>query len=95
MRDDLGPTGNLGPGEDFQAMRKKAQAGSLVAGAKREDGSRMGPKPQDVYPGRQAIPVQKAVEAEDIARREASNQDKYGSHREKIRTIPGMRGWGR
>ena len=94
MRDDLPPAGKYKAGQDFQAQRQKARAGSLTSGAGRADGGRGGgPTAQTLYGSRAPAQVRTSIESKDISREQASNQDKYGANREAIRGI--IRNWGK
>lgn len=90
---DVPKGGRFGPGQDFQSMRRKAQAGSLVPAPKPADGIKGGPTPRALYGNKQAVPVSQVVRGNDISKQPASNQDKYGANREKIRQI--IKNWGR
>jgi hypothetical protein len=90
---DLPKGGLYGPGQDFQAQRRKAQAGSLVPAPKQADTIKGGPSPMSLYGSRQVVPVAQIVRGKDVSKQPASNQDKYGANREKIRQI--IKNWGR
>lgn len=74
-------------------MRRKAQSRTLTSAPNRGDTIKGGPPPSALYGDRRAVPVAQAVAAKSIAKQQASNQDKYGANREKIRQI--IRSWGR
>lgn len=90
---DLPKGGRFGPGQDFQAQRRKAQAGSLVPAPKPADSIKGGPSPMALYGDRKPVPVTQTVRGTDVSKQPASNQDKYGANREKIRQI--IKHWGR